>query len=88
MHVTLFGGIVLFWGAYYANNKLTIGKWTRLVIILVILSSALGTVLEYVQLYFIPQRSFDPGDILADTGGAVVAAIWLLYLFPRNVVKN
>ncbi|WP_420832385.1 VanZ family protein [Paraflavitalea pollutisoli] len=88
VHVILFGGIVFFWGAHYANKKPQTGNWTRLVIILTFLSSALGIVLEYVQLYFIPQRSFDPGDILADTGGALVAAAWLLYLYPRSLFRN
>lgn len=88
VHVTLFGGIVFFWGAYYANNKLHFGNLTRRVILLFILSSVLGIVLEYVQFYFIPQRSFDRGDIIADTGGALVAAIWLLYLYPTRIFKS
>lgn len=85
VHVMLFGGIVFFWGAYYGNKSQVYDKWTRMVVILAILSSALGIVLEYVQLYFIPQRSFDAYDILADTSGAVIAAIWLRLLYPQRL---
>ena len=38
----------------------------------------LGIVMEYVQMYFIPNRSFDGYDIVADIVGAGLAGLWLL----------
>lgn len=32
-----------------------------------------GVLLEFVQHYFIPNRSFDPFDMLADATGALIA---------------
>lgn len=84
VHIMLFGGIVLFWGGYYAGYRPLDRPWIKLIIILAILSTGLGIVLEYVQFYFIPQRSFDKYDIVADACGSLLAACWLLYLYPQK----
>jgi hypothetical protein len=88
VHVVLFGGIVLFWSVYYAHRPGPGRRWRKLVIILAILSTALGIVLEYVQFYFIPQRSFDRFDIVADASGALAAMLYLLFLYPGRLVKD
>lgn len=78
VHVFLFGMNVLLWGWHFSA---TVSDPKRLKIILIMdvaVIVTLGIVLEYVQLYFIPNRSFDVYDILADTVGAVLAGIWLL----------
>ena len=88
VHVILFGGIVLFWGGYYAFQPDKVYGWRKVVIFLAILSTGLGIVLEYVQFYYIPQRSFDRFDIVADTCGAVAALLFLLFLFPRRQIRG
>lgn len=87
VHVILFGGIVLFWGAHYAFRPERPQGWKKLVILLAILSTGLGIVLEYVQFYFIPQRSFDRGDIVADASGAIAAMLLVLFLSPKRTIK-
>ncbi|MDF2187129.1 VanZ family protein [Paraflavitalea sp. CAU 1676] len=88
VHVILFGGIVFFWGAHCASNGGTKNTWIRELTLITVLTIALGIVLEYVQFYFIPQRSFDRGDIVADASGAIVASLWLLYLYPIKAVSR
>ncbi len=88
VHVGLFGGIVLFWGGYYAFGSAQPANWRKLTILWTVLSIALGIVLEYVQFYFIPLRSFDRGDIVADTAGAIIALVFLFLWVPRRLAKN
>lgn len=87
VHVILFGGIVLFWGAHYAFRPERPQGWQKLVILLAILSTGLGIVLEYVQFYFIPLRSFDIYDIVADTSGALAAMLLVLFLSPKRSIN-
>src|SRR5258708_874383 len=79
VHVGLFGGITLFWGGYYAFRLQGMPNWRKVVTGMAILGTVLGTVLEFVQLYWIPDRSFDVTDIVADMIGSLLAALFLLY---------
>jgi VanZ family protein len=88
VHITLFGGIALFWGGYYAFRWRTVPAWRKVVIWLAIVSIVLGIVLEFVQLYWIPDRSFDGFDIIADSTGAILAALFLLFVYPGNKVRS
>ncbi|HZJ60378.1 MAG TPA: VanZ family protein, partial [Chitinophagaceae bacterium] len=76
--VIMFALNVLFWGWHYE----TLEKESRNLKIIFIAATAimitLGIVMEYVQMYFIPNRSFDSYDIVADIVGAVIAGLWLL----------
>jgi hypothetical protein len=77
VHAILFGANVLFWGwhfeiNYRGNNRLKLIYLGDTAIIIL-----LGILLEYVQLYFIPNRSFDINDIVADSVGAILAGLWL-----------
>lgn len=78
VHVILFGFNVLFWGWHFAVAEKTGKRLRSLFLAAVVLVILLGVVMEYVQLYFIPNRSFDTWDIVADAVGALLAGIWLL----------
>jgi VanZ family protein len=78
VHVILFGFNVLFWGWHFAVAERREKRLRLLFVGAVILVILLGVSMEYVQLYFIPNRSFDAWDIVADAVGAVLAGIWLL----------
>jgi hypothetical protein len=87
VHMVLFGGITYFWGLHYGFR----GKgadWRKVCILLAGLSMALGIFLEFVQLFFIPDRSFDGLDIVADSAGAIIAALLLFYWFPGRKAKS
>ncbi|NML20389.1 VanZ family protein [Pseudoflavitalea sp. G-6-1-2] len=79
VHFILFGVLGVLWSYYaWAKKKsgLNVAKWFRLVFLAVV---ANGIVLEIIQYCFIPDRSFDWWDILADTAGAAVA--WAICYF-------
>jgi VanZ family protein len=76
VHVILFGGIVLLWGFHLYFRRTGELKWRETIIFLTLFTINLGIVLEFLQLYCIPNRSFDNGDIFADMGGAVAAGLF------------
>ena len=78
VHAILFGGIVLLWAfsLYFRRNEKT--KWQQIIVALTLFSVGLGIGLEFLQRYYIPNRSFDGNDIIADSAGAVVAAVYHL----------
>jgi hypothetical protein len=78
IHVMLFGMNVLFWGWHYETSDKESKELKIIFIAATGIMITLGIVMEYVQLYFIPNRSFDGYDILADAVGSVLAGLWLL----------
>lgn len=78
VHLILFGSNVLLWGWYYYSTDRSARQLKIIFIGTTIIMSSLGIIMEYVQLYFIPNRSFDTGDIVADIAGAILAGLWLL----------
>ena len=78
VHVMLFGMNVLFWGWHYETSPRETRQLKFIFIAATAMTILLGIIMEYVQLYFIPNRSFDGYDILADAVGAVLAGLWLL----------
>ena len=78
VHVILFGSNVLFWGLHYREGGRSRLQLRPIFLITTVFAIVLGVMMEYVQLYFVPNRSFDVGDIMADAAGAVLAGLWLL----------
>ncbi|HUR11536.1 MAG TPA: VanZ family protein [Flavitalea sp.] len=73
-HLILFGGIALLWIYQFRHQgKATFPKMLMTVVALTIL---LGIIMEFVQLNYIPNRSFDVGDIIADAAGAIIIGIF------------
>ena len=81
VHAILFGGIVLFGGfnQYFRRNDSQ--KWRQIIVMLTLFSVGLGIGLEFLQRDYIPNRSFDGFDIIADSVGAIAAACY--HLFAR-----
>lgn len=76
VHAILFGGIVLLWGFNLYFRRSDNLKWQRIIVMLTLFSVGLGIGLEFLQRYYIPNRSFDGIDIIADTTGAIAAALY------------
>jgi VanZ family protein len=76
VHFILFGGIVLLWGFNLYFRRFEKSKWRNIIVLLTFISVGLGIGLEFLQLYYIPNRSFDGNDIIADSAGAITAAIY------------
>jgi len=77
VHFCLFGGFVLFWCYGILKQENTV--LFRIVLLFTLLSISLGIAVEFMQKYWIPDRDFEIGDMIADAAGAILAAI----LFSR-----
>lgn len=77
-HIGLFGGFVLFWGVYSWHKKKSVSSWKYFLFGITLLSILIGIVMEYVQINYIPNRSFDVWDIWADAAGSVLIAFILI----------
>ena len=77
VHIFLFGFNVLFWSWHYQGNGRAL-KLRNIYVVTMLLTITLGVVMEFIQMYFVPNRSFDGWDIVADIGGAILAWLWLV----------
>lgn len=78
VHFGLFAGFAFLWTAYFfLRSKESSPK--KFLIIFGILGLFLGIALEFVQLYFIPNRSFDGIDIIADSAGVAFGAAFFYW---------
>ena len=73
VHVTLFGGLTAFWCYYFYLKRVTSAKLKTIFFIIYLLASANGIILEFIQRDYIPNRSFDLADIVADILAASIA---------------
>ena len=87
VHIGLFGGLVFLmcWGLlkYISNEK----KLKQLWIMFSIDCLIYGIAMEYVQDNYIPNRSFDYGDIVADAVGCFggwLVINWFLKGYKKN----
>ena len=49
-----------------------------------LLALGYGTGMEFVQKYFVANRSFDPGDIAADAGGCLLGLVVSLRTYIKK----
>jgi VanZ family protein len=81
VHVFLFAMLNIIW------LRLTIdfrGKRIRLIFITTGICLLYGIIMEIIQEYFIPNRSFDVGDIVADAVGCVIGGV----IFSKRYIKK
>ncbi|MEO6917060.1 MAG: VanZ family protein [Chitinophagaceae bacterium] len=73
VHVIIFGGFVGLW-SYYLSRKTNYLKTLNTGLFLIYLLAVInGIAIEYIQRDYIPNRSFDQGDIIADVLSASIA---------------
>jgi VanZ like family len=82
IHFILFGGVVVFWCLYFLQKNDRKANWRTFVISIALCTIALGICMEYIQLNFIPNRSFDRDDIMANTITAIVFGIIFYFKKP------
>ena len=73
VHVVLFSVFVVFWCYYLSTKPLQQRKLKTFFFFVFLIAALNGIVIEYIQSYFVPFRTFDHGDIIADLIGASVA---------------
>lgn len=83
IHIGMFALLVFLWCNAFVK-KYPFSKRLKIIWGMAVLWLAYGVVMEFVQKYFIPLRTFDIGDIIADGTGSVVGA---LYSIKRYVKK-
>ena len=85
VHIGLFGVLMLLWG--YPFFKTNIGSIYPFIIIAICVISY-GVIMEFVQKFFVFERSFDFFDMLADSAGCLLALWWLTYRFKKIKTRN
>jgi VanZ family protein len=84
VHIGMFSIMVtlICWGIYKKN--VSPGARSRNFILVAVLCLCYGIAMEFVQKYFIPNRSFDVGDILADAVGCSLGLIFSLRRYQKK----
>lgn len=85
VHFLLFGFIAMSWTINFSTRYPA--QWKKWLIIFCLFSISLGIALEFVQLYFVPNRDFDVWDIFADTLGAIVFSLIIYSAETRQEFK-
>lgn len=78
VHIGLFAGLIFLWASAFELH-LPATKW-----IVLVLAVLYGTLVELVQKQWIPNRSFDVYDIIADAAGAVLGLFVWLRVYKKN----
>ncbi len=73
VHIIIFGTFVGLWCFYLSMKSFSQQKLKLAFFIVFLLAAFNGIIIEYIQKYYIPNRSFDPGDIIADILSAAIA---------------
>ena len=73
VHVFLFGGFTGIWCYYYFIKGKSPAQLKTIFFLVYLLSAFNGIILEFIQRDYIPNRSFDQGDIIADVLASSIA---------------
>jgi VanZ family protein len=84
VHIGLFSIIVFLWCWAMLRKKYKNTALKSIFIKIALIWFAYGIGMEFVQRYFIPNRSFDVGDIIADGAGCALGLIYSI----RRYIKN
>jgi VanZ family protein len=83
IHIALFGALA-FLAARAFYHKVPVEKRTRYFIICGTLCLVYGILMEFVQKYFIPNRSFDLGDISSDGIGSYLGVLFCAWVYRKK----
>ncbi|MES1214519.1 MAG: VanZ family protein [Bacteroidota bacterium] len=84
VHIGMFAIMVFLWCRAFSKKYIESGKLKTIFYGFATLCFAYGVGMEFVQKYFIPNRSFDLGDIAADALGCVVGLIYSMSRYKKN----
>lgn len=80
IHIALFAVLVFLWALPFTASSSTINAK---LLVIVFMAVVYGVLMEYVQKYAAPTRSFDATDMIADTAGALIGAGVSIIFFKR-----
>jgi len=84
VHILLFLIMVILWVNALGKKYPTKNLYMSLCIVVSCAATIHGVIMEFIQLYFVPNRDFELNDIFADAAGAVIGS---LYSFGRHLKK-
>jgi len=73
--------LVILWSMAYSHKKNTQIDKRKIFFKIMVVGCLYGIAMEFVQKYFIPFRSFDLGDIIADAIGCVAGYFFAIKRF-------
>lgn len=79
-HIGLFGGLTVLWSLFLHYRK---GAGRNGFLLVAMAVSIYGVLVEFYQFYFIPKRSFDVYDIVADIFGAACGYFATIFLVKQ-----
>ncbi len=71
VHIFLFSVLVLLWVTGLGRRSPDKFAFRKMAVIVCLAAIVYGIMMEFVQKYWVPNRSFELLDILADTGGSL-----------------
>lgn len=83
VHIGIFAVMVwLFCRAFY--QKALTKKNSYIFILIAVVAIIYGLLMEFVQKNYVPNRSFDKGDLIADAIGAIAGYIFSRWLYLKS----
>jgi VanZ family protein len=84
VHIGLFGILALLTGRWVLLNGISREKQNRYLIICGFACLVYGIIMEFIQKEYVPNRSFDIGDIFADAGGSLLGIIFTSRVYTKK----
>lgn len=83
VHVGMFAMLAWLFCRYIALSRHTKQNLFLIFIFVAVVCTLYGIIIEFVQRDFIPNRSFDTGDIIADAAGSFLGAFVSMLLYKK-----
>jgi VanZ family protein len=84
VHIALIAIMVTLWCRVILKKKVRYTSVKIIFIYISLLCLSYGIGMEFIQKYFIPNRSFEVGDIVADAGGCILGAIFCISRYIKK----
>ncbi len=89
VHIAMFAILYYLWSYPFAKSSLTEKRKKTWFLLILASSISYGIMMEFVQKYWIPNRSFEIWDILADGLGSLLGYIyWLRNFCDEGSIKK
>jgi VanZ family protein len=81
VHIVLFFMLCFLFAHPFRKSALSTGRRKNYFLLVLLSGVVYGTLMEFVQKHWIPNRSFELADIFADTAGCLLAYFFSLWKF-------
>lgn len=84
VHIGLFAVMTFLWARFFKNKNSNVPIKIKSILYVALAVLLYGIGMEFIQKYFVPNRSFDNGDIAADAAGSFLGFL----VFSRIYIKK